>query len=310
MINFRFHLTSLIAVFLALALGVVVGSTVIDRAVVDNLDNRIDTVERKAENIRSENGRLTTEVKRLVDVVDRLKIYAVEDELAGVEVAVIAERDVDGGALDRSVETLQTAGATVRGVLWIEGKWASRRDDDQRALAAAIDEPGRRGSGLREAAWRRLAERLAAATPPARGDLLSALDSAGFVDFDPRDGGDDQVTRFASRTSTYVLVSGDGASLPSAAFVQDGASALAGQRLRLVVADIHDPEDGRRSRGEVLSAVRDSALATTVSTVDDLDLPEGPLTLTIVVARLERGEVVHLGYGDGTVPLPEPLAAP
>ena len=32
MINFRFHLVSLIAVFLALALGVVMGATVIDRA--------------------------------------------------------------------------------------------------------------------------------------------------------------------------------------------------------------------------------------------------------------------------------------
>ena len=49
MINFRFHLVSLIAVFLALALGVVMGSTVIDRAVVNGLENRIKHVENKAE---------------------------------------------------------------------------------------------------------------------------------------------------------------------------------------------------------------------------------------------------------------------
>ena len=42
MINFRFHIVSLIAVFLALALGVVMGSTVIDRAIVDGLHDRID----------------------------------------------------------------------------------------------------------------------------------------------------------------------------------------------------------------------------------------------------------------------------
>ena len=35
MINFRFHVVSLIAIFLALALGVVIGAGVIDRGVVD-----------------------------------------------------------------------------------------------------------------------------------------------------------------------------------------------------------------------------------------------------------------------------------
>jgi hypothetical protein len=37
MINFRFHVVSLIAIFLALALGVVIGAGVIDRGVVDAL---------------------------------------------------------------------------------------------------------------------------------------------------------------------------------------------------------------------------------------------------------------------------------
>ena len=38
MINFRFHVVSLIAIFLALALGVVIGAGVIDRGVVDTLE--------------------------------------------------------------------------------------------------------------------------------------------------------------------------------------------------------------------------------------------------------------------------------
>ena len=38
MVTFRFYLVSLVAVFLALAMGVVVGSTLIDRAIVDRLD--------------------------------------------------------------------------------------------------------------------------------------------------------------------------------------------------------------------------------------------------------------------------------
>ena len=42
MINFRFHIVSLIAVFLALALGIVMGATVVNRAIVDRLNRHSD----------------------------------------------------------------------------------------------------------------------------------------------------------------------------------------------------------------------------------------------------------------------------
>ena len=44
MISFRFHVVSITAVFLAIAIGVVVGSTYVDRAIVESLQNRIDSV--------------------------------------------------------------------------------------------------------------------------------------------------------------------------------------------------------------------------------------------------------------------------
>ena len=53
MINFRFHVVSLIAIFLALALGVVIGAGVIDRGVVDTLNSRLDRVEAKSDRIQS-----------------------------------------------------------------------------------------------------------------------------------------------------------------------------------------------------------------------------------------------------------------
>ena len=47
MINFRFHLVSLIAVFLALGLGILVGSTVIDQGIVNRLDSEINNVRKE-----------------------------------------------------------------------------------------------------------------------------------------------------------------------------------------------------------------------------------------------------------------------
>ena len=48
MINFRFHLASLIAVFLALAIGIVMGSTVVKEATVKGLRSEIHRVERSS----------------------------------------------------------------------------------------------------------------------------------------------------------------------------------------------------------------------------------------------------------------------
>ena len=64
MINFRFHLASLVAIFLALALGVVIGAGVVDRGVVDALDNRINTVEDRANDARAENDELKSQIGR------------------------------------------------------------------------------------------------------------------------------------------------------------------------------------------------------------------------------------------------------
>ena len=71
MINFRFHVVSLIAIFLALALGVVIGAGVIDRGVVDTLNSRLDRVEAKSDRIQSENNKLSTENGQLSQAIAR-----------------------------------------------------------------------------------------------------------------------------------------------------------------------------------------------------------------------------------------------
>ena len=62
MINFRFHLVSLVAVFLALAVGVVMGYGVLGQPTVETLENRIDTVEANADARRAENDLLKADI--------------------------------------------------------------------------------------------------------------------------------------------------------------------------------------------------------------------------------------------------------
>src|ERR1700712_1176594 len=95
MINFRFHIASLIAVFLALALGVVMGSTVIDRAIVDGLRDRINTVEKNRDAERAENSQLKAERDSLNQYAEQSAPWAVDNQLLDQSVAIIAERGIN-----------------------------------------------------------------------------------------------------------------------------------------------------------------------------------------------------------------------
>ncbi|MGH2692581.1 MAG: copper transporter, partial [Actinomycetota bacterium] len=61
MISFRFHLVSLVAVFLALGVGVLTGTTVINRGVVARLESQTDNLSGDLNALRRELGELQSE---------------------------------------------------------------------------------------------------------------------------------------------------------------------------------------------------------------------------------------------------------
>src|SRR5260370_24313656 len=98
MINFRFHIVSLIAVFLALALGVVMGATVVNRAIVDRLNERIDTVEKNANARKTESDQLRGQVGQINGYIGGTKDFAVAGRLNGTTLATLSPRRVDAHA--------------------------------------------------------------------------------------------------------------------------------------------------------------------------------------------------------------------
>ena len=314
MINFRFHLASLIAIFLALALGVVIGAGVIDRGVVDALDNRLNRVEANANRIQDENDALRDELSEKDGVIESLGNQTVTGKLSNADVGLVAVRGVDGDRVEQTATSLRAAGATVTGVLWLESPWALDDDDEVTSLANVIGSSARRPTTLRTQAWEQIGTRLGQSplTVAAGGDdLLRELDDAGFVSFEaPSTGGD--LTQFPGVAASMVLIVGTDADVPTDDVVMPASTAIAGERLALVAADLYAadaPDAG--SRGSAFAELRNSALSTVVSTVDDLDRPQGPLTVTLALSALLRipPDVGHYGLGTDTVLLPEPVAS-
>ena len=81
--------------------------------------------------------------------------------------------------------------------------------------------------------------------------------------------------------------------------------------LPVVAAEMFREQEDGPGRGSRLSSVHDDdELAAVVSTVDDLDLFEGPITAVLALADLARGVVGQYGYGDGADAALPAAAAP
>ena len=317
MINFRFHLVSLIAVFLALALGVVVGSTVIDQAIVRNLEDRIDVVEKNADKRRDENHRLRAELDRVGAYVDQSAPYLLQGRLEAVTVTVMAMAGTDEGAVRSAVESLRAAGAVVPAVLWLEDPWLLNGSDDRGRLRDVLGVESTSADALRGAAARRLAARLAEGGAPAplgdeqiapasettapptspETDILTALVDARFLSVDTAGGPSPDLAVFPGEGARSAVVSGavEGTGLQQAFLAV--VDALATQGVATVVGEVASGDD---TRGAVVHLVRDDGeLSKTVSTVDDVELVEGRAALVLALDERGRAKVGHYGRGSG-----------
>jgi Copper transport outer membrane protein, MctB len=319
MINFRFHLVSLVAVFLALTVGIVMGATVIDRAIVDSLNDRITAVSNRADERKRESEALSADVARLNDFVGESQPYVVENRLTDVPVVVLATRGVDAGVVASQVDVLRQGGAVVPAVVWLESSWALGDDQSIAAMAEAVGETGGEPGALRDAAWRGLAARLgageavaditapSATAPPA--DALAALVDAGFVTVDAVGDGDVDLASYPGDNARAVLLSGSG--FAPGNLLRSGARALAGVGIPTVVGEIFVASDGGSPRGKLLEPLRSGEPLVGVSTVDDVELPEGRMAVTLAGSDLGRQPPItgHYGYGAGATRALPPFVA-
>jgi hypothetical protein len=306
MINFRFHVVSLIAIFLALALGVVIGAGVIDRGVVDALNTRLDTVERNSDRIKSENDGLRGRNAQLSAMIGSMQPFAVDGRLAGNDIGVVAVRGIDDDSVSRLTTAVQQSGARVNGTLWLEGKWSLTSDDDVKALQDVLGTTTKNKTSLRTEGYKQLAARLASPVAGGERDVLSELEQAGFIGFDASGGSN--LGDFPGLGAGLVLAVGNEGSVAPELVAMPAAKAIHAEEVPLVVAGVwHDAGDGTPDRADAVQAIRDSDLASTVSTVDDLDLPEGPTTVTLAMSDLflQPPVVGFYGYGPNAKQLPD-----
>ncbi len=308
MINFRFHLVSLIAVFLALGLGILVGSSVVQNVIVDNLEREIRSVRHDSNQANAQLSQLNDKLSHYDDFVRESSGYMVEQRLAGVPVAIVADKGIDAGAVRSTMSVLQKAGATVPGIAWLNDAWDLDSAKKLADLESAVSVNGNVASA-RASAFGVLARRLAEPQPTAHtraDDPLQRLRDAGFVDFTDANK-KVPIASFPRSAARVLVLTGTDSALAPAGMLSDLVTALVDANVPVVVGEVYDDHHGAATvpqRGATLAPIRgDSSLGSVVSTVDDAEMLQGQITTVFALEQISGGKVGQYGFGQGATAL-------
>lgn len=321
MIDFRYHIVSIVAVFLALALGLFLGSTTLQGTVTRNLDRQANRVTGEYNNEVAINGRLGKQLKAEQSLTNDVEPYAVADRLTGEAVAVVSAPGVDGNLQKAVVNTLQLAGATVTADISLQPSYIDPTQDAEIGqLATELVLPNHvlpSGNGATEISSI-LADVLVTRTghhPVGRTKVDAVLNALSVGKFISVTG--DPPTRPADMA---VLLVADPTSSSSTTLVQAQntelmtlAKDLRGASNAAVVAG-PDPVSGET--GSALAAARaDPALTKNTSTVDfdvvkPTDLAAGRIAIVLALSVAESGTVGNYGLGESSQVLPTASASP
>jgi hypothetical protein len=293
-ISWRYHLVSIVAVFLALGLGVLAGTTVLDQGLVNSLRGRTNQLETDLGQQRAADAQLQSRLSVMNAFADQALPYLVRSRLAGAQVVVVTEGGVDGRALSEARKALDLSGAQVLTTLTIQPSLAADSPTSQRDLAALLGMAQTTSAAqLSTAAAEMLAQRLAKdprTDLSGRPDPLGALLSQGFLTASAPGLSNSTLNQVGGRGQLVVTIGGGSAGLSPTAtgflvpfvdrLVTLGVVTGAGESLGAPVGFV--PQ---------IRAALDAGTLPLV-TVDDVDLPVGGAAL---ILGLE--EAIHAGTG-------------
>lgn len=306
MISLRYHIVTIVAVFLALAVGLLAGSAFVEPGLVEQLRGQTDDLRAQIGDLRGQLDRTRAEVSGLEAFAEGTLPYLTRDQLLGTEVVIVTIEGMDDALLTQTQAALSEAGAAVIAAMSVRPSLVSDDPDTQVELAGILGQTDAAPTDLPALAAGALAERLAPGDR--RGvdpedDLLNALLSAGFLA--PVGAGVSGTTlaQIGQIDQVVVVLAGGPGEEPpihpevfSVPLVRSldalGVPVAAGEPL---VSDV-----------SFVSALRAAGDEATV-TVDDLDRTIGGAALVLGLEQLlDSGRGGAYGVKDGADPLPPP----
>jgi hypothetical protein len=309
MIDFRYHLVSLVSVFLALAVGIVLGAGPLKDQLGTALNDQVDALRDEKDGLRVQLGTANAALQHRDDFIGKVTPSMVTGALAERSVTLISLPGVEGDTVDPLVSAVTTAGGQVTGRISIKTSWvdptkAETRDKVITDLTAALP----------------------LGTVPSTGDtnvklanlLAEALVSPGASPVGTSTDSDAKVLQ-ALKSADLIEIKGNVSGLAGGALIlapavqvdsavkatpaEDTLSDYVG------LADALDTVGGgavvtgpasSATDGGVLTAIRnDDTAKTRVSTVDNGSTTMGVITAVLALREQLSGGSGAYGFGNG-----------
>ncbi|MFF7248228.1 copper transporter [Embleya sp. NPDC008237] len=168
MIDFRYHVVSIIAVFLALSVGLVLGASFLKEAAVTGLDTQVQDLARNNEGLRRELDRANAGTRYLNGIMNTVGPELVKGKLAGHKAVVVALPGADTKLTDSMVKLLDSASATVTGQVGIKGAWTDPKRETELVTALGANAAAFPTGSATDRAARVLAGAITETLPPAQ----------------------------------------------------------------------------------------------------------------------------------------------
>jgi hypothetical protein len=156
-IDFRYHVVSIVAVFLALAIGIVLGSTELQGTTIDVLRNTSQQIKNQYDATHAKNAQLNQQLSADQAVAQAGEARLLHGLLDGKRVVLVNAPGAPGSVVSGVTSALRQAGATVTGQVNLQPKLLDASQNNQQFLTQLVQQlatPGAvpsSGTGLQQA---------------------------------------------------------------------------------------------------------------------------------------------------------------
>ena len=322
MIDFRYHVVSIVAVFLALAIGIVLGSTELQGTTIDVLRNTSQQIKNQYDATHARNVELNQQVTADQAVAQAGEARLLDGLLTGQRVVVVNAPGASGSVGTGVTKALRDAGATVAGQVNLQPKLLDASQNNQQFLTQLVQQlaaPGAvpsNGTALQQAAKLLGSAILTKSTDPngsttggspgtSARTILEGYAQAGLLSIS----GQPSVPATLAVVITPSSAPDGGVSDPA----NQGLITLAQQLDTVGLGTVVAGSAGGSGSGSAIDALRGSAAAGQISTVDYADTVTGQIVTVWALAEALAGHKAA-SYGpqsadSAAAPSPAPTPA-
>jgi Copper transport outer membrane protein, MctB len=329
-IDFRYHLVSIVAVFLALAVGIVLGSTELRGAALSALDRTSSALSAKLEAADNQNSALQQQVQGDRQFAQAAEPVLLKHLLDSKRVVIVTTPGAPSSVVNGIKNGLSDAGATVSGQVALSSKFADTSASNLSLLDQLTQQATPSGMTLTNGSPQQQAAQVLAAALVAKasnsGSGNSGSGNSGSGNSKSGNGsnsGNGNGNSSISSQDAQTIVS----SFSAGQFISISGHPTSGATLAVIVTPATAPQDGNSDPvnqavvalaqefgqasqatvvtgpsagsgpGSAISAVRSSGAANNASTVDNADSVVGQI---VAVQALEQQMNGHKPGSFGT----------